>query len=219
MQLANSLFVTKQAVSKWENDQSLPDLTLLPQIVNTLGISYNNLITESEMKMYNDHEKQELLSRCIDEAANANKICDMLDRWDLENKEIGERERLKLHELGKDINWPIISFSDIDILGIWDEIRLKRLDEFHELREEIGDSHMPYIYMILYLGEDLYHGTWELPNENDPSYPGSVCDLLLTDQDDYNRINNPGYEIEDKYPDLVASWIRMGLSALIKAKR
>ena len=56
-----------------------------------------------------------------------------------------------------------------------------------------------------------------LPDVNSPCYKDSLCDLLLTDQDDYNRISNPYYEIEEKVPGLVAGWIRDGLSVMIKA--
>ena len=76
---------------------------------------------------------------------------------------------------------------------------------------------MAYVLMILYLGEDIAHGVWELPEVSDPEYRDSVCRLLLTDQDDYHRLANPYYEIEEKIPELVASWIRSGLSIIIKA--
>ena len=33
-QLAEKLGVTAQAVSKWENDQSCPDITMLPKLRN-----------------------------------------------------------------------------------------------------------------------------------------------------------------------------------------
>ena len=37
--LAQQLGVTNQAVSKWESDQSCPDILLLPQIADIFGIT------------------------------------------------------------------------------------------------------------------------------------------------------------------------------------
>jgi hypothetical protein len=98
-----------------------------------------------------------------------------------------------------------------------DKTILKRKEDLDAFVRENGNIAMAYVLMILYLGEDIAHGSWDLPKVSDPKYKDSVCDLLLTDQDDYRRIANPYYEIEDKYPYLVASWIRDGLSILIKA--
>lgn len=43
-QLAEKLGVTSQAVSKWENDQSCPDITVLPQLAEIFGISTDELL-------------------------------------------------------------------------------------------------------------------------------------------------------------------------------
>ena len=44
-ELAAKLGVSSQAVSKWENDASCPDISLLPQLCRTLGISTDELLT------------------------------------------------------------------------------------------------------------------------------------------------------------------------------
>ena len=41
--LADKLFVTAQAVSRWENGSSFPDITLLPEIASVLNISIDSL--------------------------------------------------------------------------------------------------------------------------------------------------------------------------------
>ena len=38
-QLADNIGVSFQAVSKWENDIALPDITLIPVIANYFGVS------------------------------------------------------------------------------------------------------------------------------------------------------------------------------------
>lgn len=44
--LAQILDVSSQAVSKWENDQTCPDISLLPQLAKTLGVSVDELLSE-----------------------------------------------------------------------------------------------------------------------------------------------------------------------------
>ncbi len=47
-QLAEKLGVTAQAVSKWENDQSCPDITTIPQLADIFGISTDALLGREE---------------------------------------------------------------------------------------------------------------------------------------------------------------------------
>ncbi len=47
-QLAQEMGVSSQAVSKWENDISCPDISLLPQLSDFLGISIDMLIRGRE---------------------------------------------------------------------------------------------------------------------------------------------------------------------------
>ena len=46
-QLAEILGVSPQAVSKWENDQSCPDITLLPKLAKQLEVSVDLLLRTS----------------------------------------------------------------------------------------------------------------------------------------------------------------------------
>ncbi len=47
---AQVLDVSSQAVSKWENDQSCPDISLLPKLAKLLGVSVDMLLTGEEEK-------------------------------------------------------------------------------------------------------------------------------------------------------------------------
>ncbi len=44
-QLAEMLGVSGQAVSKWENDQTCPDISLLPQLARILGVTVDELLS------------------------------------------------------------------------------------------------------------------------------------------------------------------------------
>ena len=49
--LAERLGVSSQAVSKWENDASCPDISLLPQLCKELGITTDELLTGKSEKV------------------------------------------------------------------------------------------------------------------------------------------------------------------------
>ncbi len=50
--LAEKLGVTAQAVSKWENDQSCPDITTLPKLADIFGISTDALLGRDDHKVH-----------------------------------------------------------------------------------------------------------------------------------------------------------------------
>ncbi len=49
--LAEKLGVSAQAVSKWENDQSCPDISLLPLLANTFGVTVDELLTGNSARV------------------------------------------------------------------------------------------------------------------------------------------------------------------------
>lgn len=60
--LAEKLGVSSQAVSKWENDLSCPDISLLPKLCQVLGITCDMLLTgsDNEVKMLPQQELKSL---------------------------------------------------------------------------------------------------------------------------------------------------------------
>lgn len=56
-QMAEQLGVTAQAVSKWENDQSCPDITMLPRLAELFGMTTDELLgREPQRPTYEDAE-------------------------------------------------------------------------------------------------------------------------------------------------------------------
>ncbi len=51
-QLAEKVGVTAQAVSKWENDQSCPDITMLPRLAELFGITTDALLGREEQTVH-----------------------------------------------------------------------------------------------------------------------------------------------------------------------
>ena len=58
-QLADLLFVTDRAVSKWECGRSLPDSSIMLDLCKILGITVNELLTGEELEMNNYNEQAE----------------------------------------------------------------------------------------------------------------------------------------------------------------
>lgn len=50
--LAEQLGVTAQAVSKWENDQSCPDITMLPKLADIFGITTDDLLGRTRQTVH-----------------------------------------------------------------------------------------------------------------------------------------------------------------------
>lgn len=63
LQLAERLYVTDRAVSKWECGRSLPDSSIMLELCGVLDISVNELLTgeELEMKTYNKQAEENLI--------------------------------------------------------------------------------------------------------------------------------------------------------------
>ena len=49
-ELGEKFGISGQAVSKWENDASMPDISILPELSDVLGVSLNELLGKEENK-------------------------------------------------------------------------------------------------------------------------------------------------------------------------
>lgn len=78
-ELANQLGVSSQAVSKWENDASCPDISLLPLLCKVLGVTADELLTgkNDEVRMLPAEQRKgldELTLRIKVDSAEGDKV-------------------------------------------------------------------------------------------------------------------------------------------------
>ncbi len=84
-ELAERLGVTGQAVSKWENDQSYPDITLIPTIATIFNVEIDYLFGIKKNNLKNDisfpkiYESMELVHQYQNKACYSSKIVDSID--------------------------------------------------------------------------------------------------------------------------------------------
>lgn len=80
--LAEMLGVTGQAVSKWENDQTCPDISLLPQLARILGLTVDELLSGKQESVSTvqilpeDQRKniKDMMLRIIVDSADGDKV-------------------------------------------------------------------------------------------------------------------------------------------------
>ena len=75
MELAEKLFVTDRAVSKWERGISMPDSSLMLELCKILQISVNELLNGDKIVMENNEQKKDqILLDMAKELEQKNKI-------------------------------------------------------------------------------------------------------------------------------------------------
>ena len=79
-ELAEILGISPQAVSKWENDITCPDISLLPKLAKTLGVSIDELLSgksEPPAKIIPPEERKEIkdmVLRIVVNSADGDKV-------------------------------------------------------------------------------------------------------------------------------------------------
>ncbi|MBR2599660.1 MAG: helix-turn-helix transcriptional regulator [Erysipelotrichaceae bacterium] len=67
-QLADRLSVTTAAVSKWERGKGFPDVSLLEELANELGISISELVKGKMMQEEESSNNDELIIKVVKES-------------------------------------------------------------------------------------------------------------------------------------------------------
>lgn len=122
--LANKLFVTRQAISKWENDKATPTMTNLRELSEVFGVDMAYFIgqTNDEKKVDNKEEKDEVEE--IEEKLSKKKI------------------------IGKGL-WNIFIYACLCIIGVFFYSVYYYL--FMERLFGKDPSQMPYLILTVYM--------------------------------------------------------------------
>ena len=79
-ELAEMLGITPQAISKWENDQTCPDISLLPKLAEILSVTVDELLsgkTEAVVKVVPVEERKDIkdmLFRIVIDSGEGDKV-------------------------------------------------------------------------------------------------------------------------------------------------
>lgn len=73
-ELANDLAITPQSVSKWENEQSTPDLDTLVKIAKILGVSCDYLLGNEVEAKVSVKEPNKLLLKLVVDSTDGDKV-------------------------------------------------------------------------------------------------------------------------------------------------
>ena len=137
--LAQMLEVSPQAVSKWENDQTCPDISLLPKLAKILGVSVDELLSGKQ-------ELQPVVTLAPEEQRKD--IKDMMLRIVVDSSD-GDKERVNLPmaliqlamEMGMEM--PQVSGNDalkgIDWAQVMDLVRHGAMGNLIEVESADGD--------------------------------------------------------------------------------
>lgn len=124
--LANKLFVTRQAISKWENDKATPTMTNLRELSEVFGVDMAYFIgqTNGEKKLDNNKEEKD------------------------EVEEIEEEKLSKKKLIGRGL-WDIFTYACLCIIGIFFYSVYYYL--FMERLLGKDPSQMPYLILTVYM--------------------------------------------------------------------
>ena len=137
--LAQMLEVSPQAVSKWENDQTCPDISLLPKLAKILGVSVDELLSGKQ-------ELQPVVTLVPEEQRKD--IKDMMLRIVVDSSD-GDKVRVNLPmalvqlalEMGMEL--PQLSGNDIlkgiDLAQVMDLVRHGAMGNLVEVESADGD--------------------------------------------------------------------------------
>ena len=173
-QLASRLCVTAQAISKWENGIAMPDISLLPIISETFGISIDDLFDLTiEQKMSRIENRIEIEEHLSDNLFNdyrnflenqlsigydREKVLSLFanlyhKRMESDSKIVSKyaKEAIMLNPAKKDCQW-LLNKAEGHAVWDWNFFNHTKAIEFYkkviESDREIPKSSLPYYYLI-----------------------------------------------------------------------
>lgn len=94
-EVASHLGISPQAVSKWENDLSCPDIMLLPEIAKLYGVTVDELLSDNKIR------KTDILENTDDAEKNVDKPNYFADLFKHKKKQEGSKKFLKVYVLSQ----------------------------------------------------------------------------------------------------------------------
>lgn len=173
-QLAEKLGVTAQSVSKWENEISMPDITLLPDIAEVFGVSIDELFDltieqkfkrienrieiEEELSLQTFLEYEEFLKGQLASCDNKRAVLSLLanlyyHRMESDSIKVSKygREAIMLDPAKKDCQWLLIK-AEGQTVWDWNIANHSDAIDFYKdvIKADKGSpkSALPYYYLI-----------------------------------------------------------------------
>ena len=173
-QLAEKLGVSAQSVSKWENEISMPDITLLPDIAEVFGVSIDELFdltTEQKLKRIENRieieeelsaqtfsEYEEFLKGQLSVSENKLTALSLLahlyhHRMEADSLRVSKyaREAILLDPAKKDCQW-LLDMSEGHVMWDWNCVNHSKAIDFYKFvieNDRISPkSSLPYYYLI-----------------------------------------------------------------------
>ena len=170
-QLADKLGIGPQSISKWENAASMPDITTLPLLAETFGISIDELFDLSSEQRLNRiensldineelpqdlfREYEDFLKTQLDDAQNKKRATGMLAYlyWHRMNSNAQKAARyakdvIRMAPGEKDCQW-VLARAEGHASWDWNIANHTKAIEFWRgIVEESPDIRLPYLYLI-----------------------------------------------------------------------
>ena len=173
-QLASKLGVTAQAISKWENSVTMPDITLLPQIAIEFGISIDDLFDltleqkldriensiefEDELSAESFKEYEDFLKEKLDENKKSPRVLSLLanlyhHRMESDAKKVSKyaRAHISLQPEKKECQW-LLGMAEGQLAWDWNCFEHSKIIDFYKevIDNDTADppSQLPYYYLI-----------------------------------------------------------------------
>lgn len=170
-QLAEKLGIGPQSVSKWENAASMPDISLLPLLAETFGVSIDDLFDLSSEQRLNRiensldiseelpqdlfREYEDFLKSQLDDAQNGQRATGLIARlyWHRMNACAGKAARYAKDAIRaapgeKDCQW-ILARAEGHASWDWNIANHTKAVEFWRgIVEENPEVRLPYLYLL-----------------------------------------------------------------------